>query len=134
MSLFGFLSEDIAIDLGTANTLMYIKGKGVILNEPSIVAFDENTKRIIATGHEAKQMHEKTHKGIKTIRPMGDGVIADFEIAEGMLRAFIKKVHSSIFPSSRVVNMPVRRKYIFLLNLWRQPSELGWMFSPRLVT
>jgi rod shape-determining protein MreB len=103
MALFGFLSADIAIDLGTANTLIYIKGKGIILNEPSIVAFDETTKKIIAVGHEAKQMHEKTHKGIKTIRPMGDGVIADFEIAEGMLRAFIKKVHSSIFPSSRVV-------------------------------
>src|SRR5437870_5991186 len=103
MGLFGFLTEDIAIDLGTANTLIYIKGKGIILNEPSIVAFDENTKKIIATGYEAKQMHEKTHKGIRTIRPMGDGVIADFEIAEGMLRAFIRKVHSSIFPSRRIV-------------------------------
>lgn len=103
MALFGLFSTDIAIDLGTANTLIYVKGKGIILNEPSIVAFDETTKKIIAVGHEAKQMHEKTHKGIKTIRPMGDGVIADFEIAEGMLRAFIKRVNSSVFPSSRIV-------------------------------
>jgi len=72
MALFGFLSTDIAIDLGTANTLIYIKGKGIVLNEPSIVAFDESTKKIIAAGHEAKQMHEKTHKGIRTIRPMGE--------------------------------------------------------------
>lgn len=104
MGIFDFFSNDIAIDLGTANTLIYVKGKGIVLNEPSIVAFDKNTKRIIALGNKAKEMQGREHKEIKVTRPMRDGVIADFEIAEGMIRAFIKKVRGNgVMASRRVV-------------------------------
>lgn len=103
MGLFSFFSADLAIDLGTANTLIHMRGKGIVLNEPSIVAFDRNTKRIVAIGNEAREMLGRTHRDIRTIRPMRDGVIADFEIAEGMLREFIKKVHSNWLPSKRIV-------------------------------
>jgi rod shape-determining protein MreB len=103
MGIFDFLATDIAIDLGTANTLIYVKGKGVVLNEPSIVAFDKNSKRIIALGNKAKEMQGREHKEIRVTRPMRDGVIADFEIAEGMIRAFIKKVHAGVLSSRRVV-------------------------------
>jgi len=103
MGFFSFFSADLAIDLGTANTLIYMKGKGIVLNEPSIVAFDRNTKRIVALGNEAREMLGRTHRDIRTIRPMRDGVIADFEIAEGMLREFIKKIHTSWLPSRRIV-------------------------------
>ncbi len=103
MSVFSLFSADIAIDLGTANTLVFMKGKGIVLNEPSIVAFDRNTKRIVAIGNEAREMLGRTHRDIRTIRPMKDGVIADFEIAEGMLREFIKKIHSSWIPSRCIV-------------------------------
>lgn len=100
---FNFFSNDIAIDLGTANTLIWMKGKGVVLNEPSIVAFDRNNKNIIAIGHEAQEMVGKTHRDISTVRPMKDGVIADFEIAEGMLRAFMRKISPAWQASRRVV-------------------------------
>ncbi|MCB9207492.1 MAG: rod shape-determining protein [Ignavibacteriales bacterium] len=103
MGLFDILSTDIAIDLGTANTLIYVKGKGIVLNEPSIVAFDRNTKKIIALGNKAKEMQGREHKQIRVTRPMRDGVIADFEIAEGMIRAFIKKVNRGAFSSRKVV-------------------------------
>lgn len=103
MALFRFFSNDVAIDLGTANTLMWMKDKGIVLNEPSIVAFDRSTKHIIAIGHEAQSMIGKTHKDIKIIRPLRDGAIADFEITEGMLRAFIRKVSSSWQPARRIV-------------------------------
>jgi rod shape-determining protein MreB len=103
MGIFDFLATDIAIDLGTANTLIYIKGKGIVLNEPSIVAFDRNSKRIIALGNKAKEMLGREHKEIRVTRPMRDGVIADFEIAEGMIRAFIKRVRPGILSSRRVV-------------------------------
>jgi rod shape-determining protein MreB len=103
MGMFSLFCPDLAIDLGTANTLIYMKGKGVVLNEPSIVAFDRNTKRIVAIGNEAREMLGRTHRDIRTIRPMKDGVIADFEIAEGMLREFIKKIHAGLFPSRRIV-------------------------------
>ncbi len=103
MGIFDFFSSDIAMDLGTANTLIYIKGKGIVLNEPSIVAFDRKTKKIIALGNEAKEMQGREHKEIRVSRPMRDGVIADFEIAEGMIRAFIKKVSTGAFSSRRIV-------------------------------
>lgn len=103
MSILGFFSADLAIDLGTANTLIYQKGKGIVLNEPSIVAFDRNTKKIVAIGKEAQEMLGRTHRDIRTIRPMKDGVIADFEIAEGMLREFIKKINANWLPSRRIV-------------------------------
>ena len=103
MGFFDLLSSDIAMDLGTANTLIYVKGKGIVLNEPSIVAFDKNTKKIIALGNKAKEMLGKEHREIKVTRPMRDGVIADFEIAEGMMRAFIKQASSNTFTSKRVI-------------------------------
>ncbi len=103
MGILNLFSSDIAVDLGTANTVIWMKGKGIVLNEPSIVAFDRNTKRIIAIGNEAREMVGRTHRDIRTIRPMKDGVIADFEIAEGMLREFIKKIHLGWIPSRRIV-------------------------------
>jgi rod shape-determining protein MreB len=103
MGLFNLFTADIAIDLGTANTLIWMKGKGIILNEPSIVTYDRSTRKIVAIGHEAKEMLGRTHKDLQTIRPLKDGVIADFEMAEGMLREFIKKIHVNWFPSRRVV-------------------------------
>lgn len=103
MGFFDFLSTDIAMDLGTANTLIYIKGKGIVLNEPSIVAFDRNTKRIIALGNKAKEMQGREHREIRISRPMRDGVIADFEIAEGMIRAFIKMSSGNAFSSRKIV-------------------------------
>lgn len=103
MGLFNFFSTDVAMDLGTANTLVYVKGRGIVVDEPSIVAFDVNTKRIIAIGHEAKSMQGKEHKEIKVIRPMRDGVIADFEIAEGMIRTFIKKAAAGPVSARRII-------------------------------
>jgi rod shape-determining protein MreB len=103
MGLLDFFSSDIAMDLGTANTLIYMKGKGIVLNEPSIVAFDRNTKKIIALGNKAKEMQGREHKEIKVTRPIRDGVIADFEIAEGMIRAFIKKVRGNSLLSKRII-------------------------------
>ncbi len=92
---FSLFSKDMAIDLGTANTLVYVKGEGVILNEPSVVATIENdgVTQVLAVGNEAKQMLGRTPGKIKAIRPMKDGVIADFDVAEQMIKSFIKKVH-----------------------------------------
>ena len=94
--LFSMFSKDMAIDLGTANTLVYVKGEGVVLNEPSVVATVENQGKtqVLAVGNEAKQMLGRTPGKIQAIRPMKDGVIADFEVAEQMIKSFIKKVHS----------------------------------------
>ena len=93
--LFGMFSRDMAIDLGTANTLVYVKGEGVVLNEPSVVAKVEEGGRtqVLAVGNEAKQMLGRTPGKIEAIRPMKDGVIADFEVAEQMIKHFIQKVH-----------------------------------------
>ena len=95
-SLFGFLSADMAIDLGTANTLVYVKGRGIVLNEPSVVAIAElkGKKQVLAVGEEAKQMLGRTPGNIQAIRPLRDGVIADFEVAEEMIKYFIRKVHN----------------------------------------
>ena len=95
-SVFGFLSADMAIDLGTANTLVYVKGKNIVLNEPSVVAIAEHKgkKQVLAVGEEAKQMLGRTPGYIQAIRPLRDGVIADFEIAEDMIKYFIRKVHN----------------------------------------
>jgi rod shape-determining protein MreB len=87
-------SNDIGIDLGTANTLVYVKDRGIVLREPSVVAIQEGTKRILAVGEEAKRMLGRTPGNIVAIRPMKAGVIADFEITEAMLRYFIKKIHN----------------------------------------
>jgi rod shape-determining protein MreB len=94
--LFGFLSADMAIDLGTANTLVYVKGRGIVLNEPSVVAIVElkGKKQVLAVGEEAKRMLGRTPGNIRAIRPLRDGVIADFEVAEEMIKYFIRKVHN----------------------------------------
>ena len=93
--LFSLFSKDMAIDLGTANTLVYVKGEGVVLNEPSVVATVQNqgNTQVLAVGNEAKQMLGRTPGKIQAIRPMKDGVIADFEVAEQMIKHFIRKVH-----------------------------------------
>ncbi len=95
-ALFGWLSNDLAIDLGTANTVVYVKGKGIVLREPSVVAVRQEGRmnKVLAVGQEAKQMLGKTPGNITAIRPMRDGVIADFEVTEAMLRYFIKKAHN----------------------------------------
>ncbi len=95
--IMGLVSNDLAIDLGTANTLVYVKGKGVVLNEPSVVAVHRDSrgvKKVLAVGTDAKMMLGKTPGNIMAIRPMKDGVIADFEITEAMLRHFILRVHN----------------------------------------
>jgi rod shape-determining protein MreB len=92
-SVFGYFSSDLAIDLGTANTLVYAKGRGIVVNEPSIVALDKNNKRILAVGREAKEMLGRTPADIVAVKPMKDGVIADFDVTEVMLKYFIKQAH-----------------------------------------
>lgn len=99
-SWFDWLYTDIAIDLGTANTLIYSRGEGIVLNEPSIVALNMQNEPV-ASGHEARLMHEKTHKNIRTVRPLRDGVIADFEVAEQMIRGMIDKVKMKWYSSTR---------------------------------
>lgn len=98
------LAKDIGIDLGTANVLIYIKGQGIVLNEPSIVAIDTDSKRVIAVGSEANEMLGRTPGKVKAIKPMKDGVIADFEITEIMLNSFIKKIKAkSLFSRPRIL-------------------------------
>jgi rod shape-determining protein MreB len=92
--LFGMFSNDLAIDLGTANTLIYVKGKGIILSEPSVVAIKKGTNQVLKVGKEAKEMLGRTPGGIVAIRPLKDGVIADFDVTEHMIRAFILKTHN----------------------------------------
>jgi len=94
-NLFSYFSNDIGIDLGTANTLVYVKDKGVVLREPSVVALDTNTRKVRAVGDEAKRMLGRTPGNITAIRPMKDGVIADFDVTEAMLRYFINKVRGN---------------------------------------
>jgi len=104
-ALFGVFSKDLGIDLGTANTLVHVQGRGVVLSEPSVVAIDKKTKRVLAVGAEAKRMVGRTPANIVAIRPLLDGVIADFESVEQMLRYFIGKANTSfmIRPHPRVV-------------------------------
>lgn len=105
-NFFGFISSDIGIDLGTANTLVYVKDKGIVLNEPSVVAINQKTKQILSIGEEAKQMVGRTPSYIVAIRPLADGVISDFEVTQQMLKYFIQKTQPSKFsfsPRPRVV-------------------------------
>src|SRR3954462_3205299 len=106
MGLFNFLTQEIAIDLGTANTLIIHNDK-VVVDEPSIVAVDRMSGKVIAVGKQAMQMHGKTHENIKTIRPLKDGVIADFHAAEHMIRGMIKMIDGGqkrfFAPSHRMV-------------------------------
>ena len=96
-ALLGVFSHDIGIDLGTANTLVLVKGKGIVIDEPSVVAIDKNTKRILAVGSEAKRMVGRTPANIVAVRPLKDGVISDFDITEQMLQYFINKVHEDYY-------------------------------------
>ena len=101
--LNGFGGRDMAVDLGTANTLVYVRGRGIVLSEPSVVAVDSTTGSVHAVGMDAKRMLGRTPATIKAIRPLKDGVIADFEVTEEMLRHFIQRVHRSRFAHPRVV-------------------------------
>ena len=97
-------SKDIGIDLGTANVLIYVKGKGIVLNEPSVVAIDKNTKKVLAVGEEARQMVGRTPGNIVAIRPLKDGVIADFDVTEAMLKYFINKLDvKGVFSKPRIL-------------------------------
>lgn len=104
--VFSILSSDIGIDLGTANTLVYVRGRGVVLNEPSVVAINQKTKQVLAIGEEAKKMVGRTPAHIVAVRPLSDGVISDFEVTEQMLKYFIQKTNSgrwSLSPRPRVI-------------------------------
>ncbi|MEI8105273.1 MAG: rod shape-determining protein [Actinomycetes bacterium] len=101
--LTGFGGRDMAIDLGTANTLVYVRGRGIVLSEPSVVAIEQTTGEVYAVGLEAKRMLGRTPGTISAIRPLKDGVIADFDVTEQMLRHFIQKVHQHRFAHPRVV-------------------------------
>ena len=125
-SITGVFSQDMAIDLGTANTLVYVKGKGVILSEPAVVAYQvkDGQKKALAFGEDAKLMLGRTPGSIEAIRPMRDGVIADFVVTEEMIKHFIKKVHQgSTFANPRILicvptgSTPVERKAIQDLSL-----------------
>ena len=125
MSIFGNMmgmwSTDMAIDLGTANTLVYVKGKGIVLNEPSVVAIvnEGGKNQVLAVGEDAKQMLGRTPGSIQAIRPLRDGVIADFIVTEEMIKHFIKKIHQrSAFANPRIIicvptgSTPVERRAI----------------------
>lgn len=104
--IFGSFSKDIGIDLGTANTLVYVRGKGIVINEPSIVAINQKTNRVLAIGSEAKKMAGRTPAYISITRPLVSGVVSDFEVTEKMIKYFIDKVHQDKFvfvPRPRVV-------------------------------
>ncbi len=105
-AFLGLFSLDVGIDLGTANTLVYVRGKGIVINEPSWVAIERNSRKVLAIGSEAKEMVGRTPANIVAIRPLRDGVISEFDITEAMLDYFIKKAHSQLllpFPRPRVV-------------------------------
>jgi rod shape-determining protein MreB len=102
-SIINWISGDIAIDLGTANTLIWLKGKGIVINEPSIVARTIHDDNIVAVGNEAKAMLGRTHRDLETIRPLQDGVIADFKMTDGMLQGFINKINFSRMARPRMV-------------------------------
>ncbi|MBT5733707.1 rod shape-determining protein [bacterium] len=102
-SIINWISGDIAIDLGTANTLIWLKGKGVVINEPSIVARTIHDDQIVAVGDEAKAMLGRTHRDLETVRPLQDGVIADFKMTDGMLQGFINKINFSRMARPRMV-------------------------------
>lgn len=104
--LFGAFSHDLGVDLGTANTLVFVRGQGIVINEPSVVAINQKTKQLLSIGEEARSMVGRTPAHIVAIKPLVDGVVSDFEMTEQMLRYFIAKVHQerfSLFPRPRVV-------------------------------
>src|SRR5512141_567647 len=106
--IFSLFSNDMGIDLGTANTLVYVKGQGIVLREPSVVAIEKDTRNVLAIGAEAKRMLGKTPANIIAVRPLRNGVIADFDVTERMIRYFIKKVHNrrSLLHPRIVIGVP----------------------------
>jgi len=112
MGFFDFLTEEIAIDLGTANTLIIHNDK-VVVDSPSIVARDRMSNKIIAAGKDAAMMQGKTHENIKTIRPLKDGVIADFDMTDGMLQGFIRKININKFYWFSTSLFPCRKSFIY---------------------
>ncbi|HAN46204.1 MAG TPA: rod shape-determining protein, partial [Cyanobacteria bacterium UBA8156] len=106
MGLLRHFSRDIGIDLGTANTVVYVSGHGIVLQEPSVVAIDKRDKTVYAVGLEANKMIGRTPEDIEAVRPLRDGVIADFGAAEMMLRSFIKRVKKSIFNPHIAIGIP----------------------------
>jgi len=108
LGIFNFISSDIGIDLGTANTLVFVRGQGIVLNEPSVVAVEKATDKVLAVGSAAKEMLGRTHGEIAAIRPLKDGVIADFEISEKLLSNFIKRVirHRYLMKPRVVISVP----------------------------
>jgi rod shape-determining protein MreB and related proteins len=132
IGFLSFLSNDIGIDLGTANTLIYVKKRGIVVNEPSIVALEENGGKVLAVGKEAREMYGRTHQDIITIRPLKDGVIADFEATEVMMREFIKKakvnrisIGKSVVcvPCGTAPNGPGHGRSIW----WQRPWHRRWV-------
>jgi len=123
MKLFSIFNQDLAIDLGTANTLIIQDGE-VVVDEPSIVAVNRRTNEVIAVGHKAMQMHEKTHEDIKTIRPLKDGVIADFQAAEKMIEGLINMVGQRI--KEKNSSLTSRWLFVFLLvsRRWKNAQYL----------
>lgn len=97
------MGRDVAVDLGTANTLVYVKGQGLVLNEPSMVAVDTRSGQVVAVGHEAKRMWGRAPKNIRLVRPLKDGVIADFDVCEQMLKQFLQRVSTSRWSKPRVI-------------------------------
>ena len=137
MSIWSKFSNDLAIDLGTANTLVYVKNKGIVINEPSIVAIHRDKKNVLAVGREAKEMLGRTPGNIVAIRPMKDGVIADFEITEKMLRYFIQRAHNRrIFLRPRIIICvpsgitPVEKKAVRDSALQARASEVFLVEEP----
>ena len=106
--LFSLFSNDMGIDLGTANTLVYVKGHGIVLREPSVVAIDKDSRRVLAIGAEAKRMLGRTPASIVAVRPLKNGVIADFEVTQEMIKCFIRKVHNrrSLLHPRIVIGIP----------------------------
>ena len=106
--LFSLFSNDIGIDLGTANTLVYVKNKGIVLREPSVVAIDKENRKVLAVGTAAKQMLGRTPSHIVAVRPLKNGVIADFEVTQEMIKYFIRKVHNrrSLLHPRIVIGIP----------------------------
>ena len=136
-TLLSFAGQDMAIDLGTANTLVYVRGGGIVLNEPSVVAINSQNGRALAVGMEAKRMIGRTPAHITAIRPLRDGVIADFDVTEKMLRYFIQKVHQGSGPvpgswsacrrgSRRSSEGQSRRGHITPAHDGRTPSRSRW--------
>src|SRR5437763_8966285 len=125
----GMLSADMAIDLGTANTLVYVKNRGIVLNEPSVVAIAtvRGKRQVLAVGDEAKMMLGRTPGNIQAIRPLRDGVIADFEVAEEMIKHFIRKVHNRrTFASPQVIVCVPARSTAVKRRAIKQSAKTAW--------